>query len=211
MPLRTWLSFALLSLTFCLIPGPSVCFTIAYALKYGRSHALASIAGQLSANALYILAVAVGLSGPLVDSSGILAALKLGGIAYLAYLGVMQWRAKPAGPEYSVREDAGVRGAWKGFGRGFLVCGTNPKTVIYYAAILPPFISSAGSRSLQLAILSATTVLAGGSALVLYALFAAKVRERLMTPGASRIRNRVAGGLMLAAALYLAVLQRSRW
>lgn len=205
MSISNWLSFALLSVTFCLIPGPSVCFTIAYALKHGMSCALASIGGQLGANGFYILAVSVGLSRLLEGSAEVFTVLKLGGAAYLFYLGVTQWCAGSIQLAEAAPENVSAHGAWKGFVRGFVVCGTNPKTFLFYAAILPPFVSPAHDRSIQLAVLSGTIVVVGGLVLVLYALFAYRVRSWLISADRSRLRNRVAGGIMMAAAAYLAL------
>jgi homoserine/homoserine lactone efflux protein len=205
MALKDWLSFALLSMTFCLIPGPSVCFTIAHALRHGTPHTLMSIAGQLSSNGLYILAVSAGLDRMLDAGAGLFTLLKLGGVGYLLYMGVVQWRAKPHVLQDEPGDTHERHGAWKGFGRGFVVCGTNPKTFLYYAAILPPFISPARDRMLQLAVLSATTLFVGGAVLLFYALMATRVRAWLDSANRLYLRNRISGGLMIAAALYLAV------
>lgn len=204
MALGTWFSFALISLLFCLIPGPSVCFTVAYALEQGIHNALASIAGQLSANGLYILAAAFGLGRLVGEPGAVLTGLKVCGSAYLVYLGLVQWCAPPVRLN-GAGGGGSSRGVRAGFGRGFLVCATNPKTLLYYAAVLPPFISSDHDTTAQLAVLSATGVLAGGLVLVVYALLADRVRHWLSSAGRSRVGNRVAGGLMVAAAAYLAL------
>lgn len=205
MTLHDWLSFALISFAFCLIPGPSVCFTIAHALRYGTPHTLMSIAGQLSSNTFYILAVSIGLDRLLGSSTAPLTLLRMSGIGYLLYAGIMQWRARPLPLQDEAGEKRGRYGAYKGFARGFIVCGTNPKTFLYYAAILPPFISPAGDRTLQLAILSATTLLVGGAVLLFYALVARRARVWLASDSRLHLRSRITGGLMIGAALYLAL------
>ena len=205
MAFHDWFSFALLSFGFCLIPGPSVCFTVAHALRNGTALALASIAGQLASNGLYILAISVGLHHLLANSAGLIALIRVVGVAYLFYLGVVQCRAALPRIKHPAGQEQRTSGIWRSFGRGFVVCATNPKTLIYYAAILPPFINQAGDRTVQLAILSATTLLAGGIALCLYAIAAGRARHWLTSTKRLRIRNLAAGGLMMGAALYLAL------
>ncbi len=209
MVLSNWLSFAVFSLTFFLIPGPSVCFTIAYALKCGTRRTLMSIAGQLAANAVHILAVSVGLRHLLAASAGILTMLKLLGAAYIVYLGITQWCAKSPEAQQTGRAGATVSSAWNGFARGFVVCGTNPKALLYYAAILPPFISPAHNAGIQLVVLGLTSVTLGGFVLLGYAMVAAKVRAWLISEDRSQLLNRVAGVVMIAAGAYLAVTPRS--
>ena len=205
MAFHTWLSFALLSMAFCMIPGPSVCFTVGYALEQGFGNALASIAGQLGSNGLYILAASLGL-GRLVDASGwSLTVLRLSGSAYILYLGLARWRAGPMRLEGAGGGRTAGDGALRGFGKGFAVCATNPKTILYYAAVLPPFISPEHDPGFQLAVLSATGVAAGGLALLLYALLAGRVRDWLARDDRLHLKNRIAGGLMIVAAAYLAL------
>jgi homoserine/homoserine lactone efflux protein len=204
MALNDWLSFALLTLAFCLIPGPSVGFTVAYALRHGTLHAIASIAGQLSSNGLYILAVSIGLDRILGSAPVVFTLLKLGGVAYLTGAGVKQWRSPGCRPADGPPECRVTGSAWRGFGRGFLVCGTNPKTFLYYAAILPPFVSPDRERALQLLTLGATAVVVGGAVLAAYALVAGRVRGWLVTRDRLQLRNRISGVLLIGAAIYLA-------
>ena len=205
MAFHDWLSFTLLSFTFCLIPGPSVCFTIAHALRHGVFFTLASIAGQLGSNGLYILAVSVGLDRLVGDSLAVFNVIRFAGAVYLLYLGLRQWRAGPLAMGGGTAERAEDYGALRGFIRGFIVCGTNPKTLLYYAAILPPFISPAHNRGVQLAILGTTTVAVGGIVLLLYALLAGRVRNWLASECRLHLRNRLAAGLMIVAAMYLSM------
>ena len=87
------LSFILTSLIFGFIPGPSVCFTIAYGIKFGTSATIPSIVGQLAANFLQVLLVLIGLNSLLEQSIELFYILKMAGAFYLVYLGIKQWFA----------------------------------------------------------------------------------------------------------------------
>ena len=75
--------------------------------------------------------------------------------AELIYLGVVTWRAKPRGFE---DEDDHARTPREIFTHGFLVNITNPKGVIFFAAIFPQFIDVARPQAIQYGILGATTL-----------------------------------------------------
>lgn len=204
-----WASFALFTLTWSVIPGPSIGFTIAYAIDRGLTGAVMSIAGQLSANVLQMLLVFAGLDRLVCESAQLFVVLKLAGAAYLVYLGVQQWRARG-----SASSNAGSNGPadgtkWRDFRKGFLVCAGNPKAILYFAALFPQFLSVESSRPLQFAALGATNLVIGAGVMLLYALLAERVCGWLATPRRARIRERISGGVMVAAAVYLAIGRRS--
>lgn len=209
MSVHVWLSFASFTLAWSLVPGPSVGFTIAYAIRHGLPRAAWTIVGQLIANAAQILVVSIGLSQLLVRSATAFVVLKAIGVAYLLFLGVRQWRASPevgdAGGSARTPSDT----AWSDLGKGFVICAANPKALLYFAAILPQFLSPGADRLAQFALLGATNVIIGGVVLALYALLSEKARIWLAPRDKARMRNRVAGGLMIAAAAYLALGKRS--
>jgi homoserine/homoserine lactone efflux protein len=93
------------------------------------------------------------------------------------------------------------------FARGFLVSLTNPKTLLFYAAFLPQFISAeTGDATRQLLLLSGTflvvAVLLDGA----WALLASRLRSLLQAR--ARLRNRITGGLLMGAGFGLALARR---
>ncbi|WP_406270981.1 LysE family translocator [Actinacidiphila glaucinigra] len=146
-------AFALVSLVLVVIPGPSVLFVIGRALAHGRRVALTSVAGNTLGSYVLVVAVALGV-GPVVERSALLfAALKLAGAAYLVYLGVKALRHR--GDLAMASGDArAARGALRTLGEGFAVGVSNPKTMVFYAAVLPQFVDrAAGHVTLQMLLL----------------------------------------------------------
>lgn len=132
-------AFAAMSLLICVIPGPSVLFVIGRALAHGRRVALTSVAGNTLGSYVLVAAVALGV-GPVVERSVLLfAALKLAGAAYLVYLGVKALRQRKA-LAFVPDGQGAPRGALRTLGEGFAVGVSNPKTMVFYAAVLPQFV-----------------------------------------------------------------------
>ncbi|AXB42946.1 LysE family translocator [Amycolatopsis albispora] len=148
-------AFALASLLLILIPGPAVLFAISRALAHGRRAALTTVAGGALGSFTAATAVAVGVGAIVQTSAVVYTVIKLAGAAYLIYLGVQTIRRRRA-----LREAFEARAAPIGGGRtllqGFIVGVTNPKTVVFFAAILPQFADpSAGHAGLQMVVLGA--------------------------------------------------------
>ncbi|MEU4780774.1 LysE family translocator [Micromonospora sp. NPDC023633] len=148
-------AFALASFVLIVIPGPSVIFAISRALAYGRRAALTTVVGGAVGSFTAATAVGFGIGAIIQTSAVIYTAIKLAGAAYLIYLGVQAIRHRRA-----LREALETQAAPIGGGRtllqGFIVGVTNPKTVVFFAAILPQFVDpSAGHVSLQMVVLGA--------------------------------------------------------
>jgi threonine/homoserine/homoserine lactone efflux protein len=131
--------------------------------------------------------------------------LRWAGVAYLLWLGIQQWRAAPLALEDL---DGRAVGAGTLFWQGMLVSATNPKTLFFYAAFFPQFIDPASPPRPQLALLCATflviaTVLDGA-----YAILAGRLRPWLRSRDRARLRNRLTGSCLVAAALGLALARR---
>jgi len=143
------LGFAALSLVLVLIPGPSVLFVLGRALAHGRRTALGSVLGNgIGAYALATL-VSVGLGEVVARSAMVFTALKLAGAAYLVFLGVKAWRHRAALSMSAVDAEkappanhSDLRTLWE----GFVVGVTNPKTMVFFAAVLPQFVDRDAGR-----------------------------------------------------------------
>jgi threonine/homoserine/homoserine lactone efflux protein len=151
------LAFAVVALIIIVIPGPSVLFVVGRALAHGRRVALASVLGNEAGSLVLVALVAAGV-GPLVERSALIfTALKLAGAAYLVFLGARAFlqRRRHALAELASRA-AAPRGWARAVLQGFLVGVSNPKTAIFFAAILPQFVDrSRGDVPAQMLVLGA--------------------------------------------------------
>jgi threonine/homoserine/homoserine lactone efflux protein len=151
------LAFAAVALIIIVIPGPSVLFVVGRALAHGRRVAFASVLGNEAGSLVLVALVAAGV-GPLVERSALIfTALKLAGAAYLVFLGA---RAFLQRRRHALAELASHAAAPRGWARavlqGFLVGVSNPKTAIFFAAILPQFVDrSRGDVPAQMLVLGA--------------------------------------------------------
>ncbi|RFU87954.1 LysE family translocator [Streptomyces triticagri] len=133
------LAFAAMSLLLIVIPGPSVLFVIGRALAQGRRAALTTVAGNTVGAYLLVVAVACGVGAIVERSLLVFTALKLTGAAYLVFLGVKAWRERGSLPAAVAGVDA-AQGGRRTFWEGFAVGVTNPKTIVFFAAVLPQFV-----------------------------------------------------------------------
>lgn len=138
-PTDRLLAFAAMSFLLIVIPGPSVLFVIGRALAQGRRAALTTVVGNTLGAYGLIVAVALGVGSIVERSVLVFTVLKLAGAAYLVYLGIKAWRGRGlllasfagGGAEY-----CGLRTFWEGFAVGV----SNPKTIVFFAAVLPQFV-----------------------------------------------------------------------
>ena len=175
-PADRLLAFAALALVVIAIPGPSVLFVVGRALAHGRKVALASVAGNELGELTLAVLVAVGL-GPVIGRSAVLLmVMKLAGAAYLIVLGVRALRDRKVhefGEELANRTGGGVRAMRD----GYLVGVANPKTAVFFLAILPEFVSqSQGHVPLQMMLLGVLFVLIAAVSDGLWSLVASGAR-----------------------------------
>jgi threonine/homoserine/homoserine lactone efflux protein len=138
-PTSHLLAFTITAFVLIAIPGPSVLFVVSRAITLGRAAGVATVAGNTVGAFTQVIAVAFGI-GPLVERSVLLfTVLKLAGACYLMYLGVQAIRHRR-----SLAESLGATIEQKTTARivvdGFTVGVTNPKVIVFFAAMLPQFV-----------------------------------------------------------------------
>ena len=149
-PAGQLLPFSLTALAIIVVPGPSVLFIVSRALTLGRRAALATVVGNEVGEYLQVIAVAFGLGLALERSMLVFDVVKIGGAAYLVYLGVRTIRDRR---QLAAVLDAIVdaRSTRRVVREGVVVGASNPKTAIFLTAILPQFVDrSVGHVPVQL-------------------------------------------------------------
>ena len=149
------LAFALLAFALIVVPGPSVLFIVGRAVSVGRRAALATVLGNAGGEYVQAAGVALGLGIILAQSELVFTIVKLAGAGYLAYLGVQTIRkrrvlAVPPNQSPLPYHDR------RAFRDGLIVGLTNPKTTVFFVAVLPQFVTrtdSAGPVPVQMLLL----------------------------------------------------------
>jgi homoserine/homoserine lactone efflux protein len=191
-----------------LSPGPAVMLVIAYGLAQGARRSLWASLGILSANALYFALSASSLGALLVASETFFAAVRWCGAAYLVYLGLAALLGQPS--PITVSKSA-ARGSSPGaiYRSGLTLQLANPKTLVFFVAILPQFVDPRLPIGAQMIWLAAGSVIPEFFILAGYG-FAASRAARLATDTRfARLTDRVAGVLVLAAAAMVVSVSRA--
>lgn len=148
-------AFAALTFVMIVIPGPSVLFTVSRALTVGRRDALLTVLGNATGVYLQVVAVAFGLGAVVAQSATVFTIVKFCGAAYLVYLGAQAWRHRHSLADALHRNTpARTTHLLRVLRDGLLVGLTNPKSVVFLAAVLPQFVHyDAGAIPAQVMIL----------------------------------------------------------
>ena len=207
MDLAVWLTYLVATVVLSLTPGPGAFSSISSGLNHGFRLGWWNALGMQAANMVYVAVVALGLGAILLASETLFEIVKWLGVAYLIYLGIVTWRASPR--VFQEDRDDHAQTAREIFVRGFLVNITNPKGIIFFAAIFPQFIDIARPQLLQYLILGATTFATDLAIMMGYTALAAKVLRAMRDPSRLRWVNRGLGGLFVAAGVALAGFRRA--
>ncbi len=202
-----WLAFLAAALVIAVSPGPGAVLSMSTGLRYGYAAALRAIAGLQIALLLQLCVVALGLGAVLATSEAAFAVVKFAGAAYLIWLGVQKWRSPPE-PIGGDGEGQRVQSRRQLYAQGILVNLTNPKAIVFIAALVPQFIVPDRPQWPQFAIIGATMVAVDMMVMSCYALLATRFRPLLRNPRLLRLQNRIFGGLFVGAGAMLAASSR---
>jgi homoserine/homoserine lactone efflux protein len=207
MDLSVWITYLIATIVLSLSPGPGAFSSMSSGLHYGFRRGMWNGIGMQLASLILLGIVAVGLGAILLASESLFALVKWIGVAYLIYLGIVTWRAPARG--FVDTDDGRAHTAREIFMRGFWVNITNPKGIIFFAAVFPQFIDIARPQAPQYAILAATTFVVDVIVMAGYCALAAKVMSAMKDERHLRWINRTLGGAFVAAGVALASFRRA--
>lgn len=204
MTLETWLLFVVTEAALCATPGPAVLYVSSQGLARGFGAALAANLGVVTGNVVYFAASAAGLGALILASGEAFFAVKWLGVAYLLWLGVSKLLRRTA-PDPATPRPAATRRAYRG---GVIVQLTNPKNLVFFVAILPPFIDAQGNVPLQILILGSTSQVIEIATLATYGSLASGVSRWVRRSRVAAWVDRAAGAFLIGAGAGLAWVRR---
>ncbi len=197
MTLEWWFAYLLTSIILSLSPGSGAINTMTTSLNHGYRGAVASIAGLQTGLAIHIVLVGVGL-GTLFSRSVIaFEVLKWAGAAYLIWLGIQQWRAAGA---IDLKSLASTQSRRHLFQRAVFVNLTNPKSIVFLAALFPQFIM----QLMQYIVLGVTTIVVDIIVMIGYATLAQRIALWIKGPKQMKALNKIFGSLFMLVGALLA-------
>ena len=207
MPFDLWLAFLAASTALLLIPGPTVLLVLSYALSKGRSVAVASAAGVAVGDLVAMTASLLGLGALVLASATLFTALKWVGAAYLVWLGIKLIRSAPkdglAPPPVA---DITARQVFR---HTAAVTALNPKSIAFFIAFVPQFITPGAPLAPQFTLLIATFVTLAAVNALAYALLADQLRQTLKRPSILGWLTRAGGATLIGMGILTATLRRS--
>lgn len=208
MSLQTWWLFVLMTFVVSATPGPNMLLVLSHSARFGLRPAMATMLGCMTSLLAMMSISAAGLGALLQTFPAVFDALRLGGAAYLAYLGVKSWCApvpdQPAGVP-RVLERVVTPAAL--FRQGMLVAASNPKAILFAVAFLPQFINPMLPQVPQFGLLLATFTAIEVGWYFVYAASGKRLSIYLQRANVLRAFNRLTGGAFIGFAALMATVK----
>ncbi len=183
-------------------PGPANLFSVANGARRGPRAAMIGVLGMNAGTLVWFLAAALGLGALVAAFPLVFKGLAILGALYVAWLGARSlwaaWRDDGSGSHGHVKLGSSA------FRDGFTVQITNPKAVVFFTAILPPFIDVARPLIPQLLAFATGAIVMDGLSMSAYGLGGAALSARMTEPKFRRGFSALVGCILLAAAVLIA-------
>lgn len=200
MTLATWFGFLLAAILVAVTPGPGAAVSMSIGLRHGYRAALTGILGLQTAILIHLGIVFVGFGALLATSETAFALVKFVGAGYLIWLGIEKWRA----PSLAIDQDVVAMPRKGFFAQGILVNLTNPKAIVFVAALVPQFVDPSIPQVPQYLLIALTLCLTDTVVMSTYALTASRLGRWLHDGNTIQMQNRFFGGVFVTAGALLA-------
>jgi len=196
-PSRLW-EYLIAATLIILAPGPSVLFTIARAISWGRATAVATVLGNALGMFTISILVAVGLGPVLQRYHSVYIGVQWVGALYLVYLGIDAIRHSKEHAQSMTDLSGGKPSLMKTIRQGYLVGVLNPKSMVFFAAILPQFTDhEKGHLTSQLLLLGAIFCIICFFSDGTWGIVAGTLRNWLSSDARRLERLRAGGGIVM--------------
>jgi threonine/homoserine/homoserine lactone efflux protein len=182
--METLLAFSAVTVVLVATPGPGVLYVVGRSFGRSRRDGFASMFGVESAELVYVLSAAAGVSALLAASGTALDVLRYVGAAYLVAIGIYEWRKEPKAVAIPPVSGQHL------FLHGFLVQILNPKVAVFFVAYFPQFVNPNAAITPQILLLGAIYISIASAVDSAYVLLSSFAGRRMA--GSAHVRRRIA-------------------
>ena len=203
-------AFAATQLLFALTPGPAVLLTVAHGVRGGWRASLTAALGVQAGNGIYFALSALGLGAVLATSEALFHLVKYLGAGYLLWLGVRTvLRARTAAAAAAAAPGAQAPALQRPFLQGVLTQLANPKSVLFFGALMPQFVNVDAPLLPQYLLFGLLCFVAEIPVLAGYGWIAAQGRRFAARPRIAVWRERLSGACLIGVGASLAAIRRA--
>lgn len=196
-----YLTFLGVMAVMAVTPGPANLFSVANGVARGKGGAMLGVVGMNAATLVWFGAAALGLGALVVAFPEAFRLISIAGALYVAWLGLKSLRG--AFRTAAAPEDTTVRPSRSALVDGFMVQIANPKAVLFFTAVLPPFLDVNRPAAPQLALFAVATIGMDVLSMSAYGLGGAALARRMSEPRFRRGFGLLTGILLLAACVLI--------
>ncbi|WP_137938626.1 LysE family translocator [Chitinivorax sp. B] len=200
--LKFLITFAVTNFLLNISPGPAVLQVVGHAISNGWWRAQASVLGILAGNVIYCGLSALGLGAILLASPTLFNVIRYAGVAYLIYIGLKRMLS----PTSVLQVKAGVTShqPMALFRQSLVLQISNPKSILFFGAMLPNFIGSNDHAGLRIMVLGLLAIVLEFPILLAYSVVGARIAAVVENERYRRMLDIVCGLLLISAALFVA-------
>jgi threonine/homoserine/homoserine lactone efflux protein len=201
MPFDLWLAFVAASAVLLVIPGPTILLVVSYGLGQGWRAALPTAVGVALGDFTAMTLSMLGIGALLAASATLFTILKFAGAAYLIWLGLKLWRTGGSLNAAPITDRTAVG---RMVGHAWLVTALNPKSITFFVAFLPQFLSHDRDFWTQMLIFETTFLILAFANAFGYGLLASRARALVRNERVISRFNKAGGTLLIGAGVVTA-------
>lgn len=194
-------AFSIAFLLLAVTPGPGLAAILSRALGGGAGAGLATTAGLVAGDALFLAAAMIGLSAIASALGPMFQIVKYAGAAYLIWIGVQAFRAARTPLHVSAAPRASLV---RDFGLGLLVTLGNPKPILFYGALLPTFLDLKSATAADFFVMMTVVVVVSFLVYGVYIFMVERARRALATTRMVQRLNQASGVVLVGSGLVVA-------
>lgn len=198
-----FLTFIVSSIVASIVPGIAVMGAFTVSLHHGSKPGFIFSLGLVTASLIYFLLSAIGLISLFEKSVFLFEIIKYAGIAYLIYLGIQSYRSKNV---ISTKEQKIKGNNFSIYLSGLMVNLANPKNILFFIVVLPQYINIGKSINTQMMWLATGSTIPELTILLIYVLFAKKLKLHLEKNSTALFFNKVIGVLFVGLGISMLLL-----
>ncbi|MBY6186624.1 LysE family translocator [Marinobacter hydrocarbonoclasticus] len=203
MTLEIWLAYVGVISMLILFPGPFALLCVSHGAAHGQVRSLWTILGGTFASLALMTASSLGLGAILASSTRAFLLLKVVGAAYLIYLGISAWRQSSDAAIETQATHIDSAQPLTLMRTGFLVGISNPKDLLFFAALFPTFIQVDQPFVPQILTLALSWIVIDSTVMFLYCLLGTRITPWFAHPRNRQRFNRTTGSLFTGAGVTL--------